>query len=128
VADRRGRVLGGMALTETYRLRTTQVTRMPGVLYALNRILRIIPLNGALRELTVNRAWFAPGRQAALRYLLEMTRWEWRERATTIMLPADVHGPLLRACSLRFRLVPMRASLAVRSAIPLSAGRFIYYG
>jgi GNAT superfamily N-acetyltransferase len=127
VTDRRGSLLGGMAVTETYRLRTTQITRMPTILRALNRVFHVVPISGQLRELTVSRAWFVPGQLGAMRHLLETVCWEWREIATTIIVFADVRSPMMRVCNVRPWTGAVMASFALRAPVASSEDRLFYY-
>ncbi|MCX6069767.1 MAG: GNAT family N-acetyltransferase [Chloroflexi bacterium] len=127
VTDRRGSLRGGMAVTETYRLRTTQITRMPAILRVLNRVFRVVPISGQLREVTVSRAWSGPGQHMAMRHLLETVCWEWRETATTIMVYADVRGPMMRVCNVRPWTGAVIAGFAVRAPVACSEERLFYY-
>jgi GNAT superfamily N-acetyltransferase len=128
VTDVHGSLLGGMAVAETYRLRTTLITRMPPMLRLLNLIVRVVPASGQLRELTVSRAWFAPGQQETMRHLLDATRGEWSKVGASLVVSADVHSPLMEVCRVRPWTGTMIASLAVRSPAAYSEDRLLYYG
>jgi GNAT superfamily N-acetyltransferase len=128
ITDRKGSLLGGVAVSETYRLRTTQITRMPTILRLLNRIFHEVPVSGKLREVTVSRAWFDPGEEKAMRHLLEMIRWEWRGSATTVMVYPDVRSPMMRACNVRPWTGAAVASFALRAPVAASENRFFYSG
>jgi hypothetical protein len=126
VTDGRGLLLGGLAVTETYRVRTTLITRMSAILRALNRLFRVVPLDGQLRPATVGRSWFEVGQEEAMRHLLEMVRWEWREEAATIIPASDVRGPMMRVANARPWTAVVVASLAVRAPTS-TADRLFYY-
>jgi hypothetical protein len=48
-----------------------------------------MPRDGRMRNLVIDKAWFALGRLEAARYLWEMTWWEWRATATGLLLTHD---------------------------------------
>jgi GNAT superfamily N-acetyltransferase len=127
VTDKGGSLLAGMAVTETCRLRTTQLTRVPAALRMLNLVFRIVPTSGQLRELTVSRAWFAPGEREALRHLLETVRWEWREIGTSVVAYADLRSPMMDVCNVRPWTGTVIAGLALRAPVECSKDRLLYY-
>ena len=127
VTDQGGSLLAGMAVTETCRLRTTLVTHMSAALRMLNRIFRVIPRSGQLRELTVSRAWHAPGRPEAMRQLLEAARWEWREVGTSLVVLTDVRGPMMEICKVRPWTGSMITGFALRAPIRSPEHRLFYY-
>jgi GNAT superfamily N-acetyltransferase len=127
VTDESGSLLGGMAVAETYRLRTTLLTRVPAALRMLNLLFRVVPTSGHLRELTVSRAWFVPGQHEALRHLLEAVRWEWREIATSVVVTADVRSPMMEICNVRPWTATVIAGVALRAPVACSEDRLLYY-
>jgi GNAT superfamily N-acetyltransferase len=127
ITDKGGSLLAGMAVTETCRVRTTLLTRVPAALRMLNLLFRVVPTSGHLRELTVSRAWFAPGQREALRHLLETMRWEWREIATSVVVTADVRSPLMEICNVRPWTATVIAGLALRAPVACSEDRLFYY-
>jgi GNAT superfamily N-acetyltransferase len=127
VTDKRGTLLGGMAVAETYRLRTTLITRMPAILRILNWVFRVVPGSGQLREATVSRAWFAPGQEEAMRHLLKTVCWEWREIATSVIVFADVRSPMMEVFNVRPWTGTVIAGLALRAPVACSEDRLFYY-
>jgi GNAT superfamily N-acetyltransferase len=127
VTGKGGSLLAGMAVTETCRLRTTMVTHMSALLRMLNLIFRVVPRSGQLRELTISRAWYAPGQPEAMRHLLEAARWEWREIGTTLVVFADVRGPMMEICRVRPWTGSMTLGLALRAPVTCSEDRLLYY-
>jgi GNAT superfamily N-acetyltransferase len=127
VTDNAGRLLAGLALAETFRLRTTVVTHMPPVLRFLNMFVHVVPSSGLLREVAVSRVWHAPGQAMAARYLFETMRWEWRDRATSLLLYSDVRSPLLKVYGLRPWTGNTIESIALHAPTPCTAARLFYY-
>jgi len=126
VTDRAGSLLAGVALAESYRLRTTLITHLPLALRLPNLVFRVVPPTGELREIAVSRFWYAPGQERAARHLLETMRWEWRERATALMLTTDVRGHLMPLIGLHDRLGKAVLSVAVCAPVMCSEGKLCY--
>jgi hypothetical protein len=61
----------------------------------------VVPADGVLREILVNRFWFRPGKEAAARYLWKRSRWECRNRGTSLMAFFDPRSPLARVIQLK---------------------------
>ena len=64
LTDRR---LGGLGIHEEGRLESMLVERLPLPLRAANAVLRVVPRDGRMRNLIIDKAWFAPGRLDAAR-------------------------------------------------------------
>lgn len=92
--DAAGRILAGMGLVESHRVMELQVKQMPWPLRMLNRMVRLVPPDGRMRQLMATKAWFAPGRLAEAQYLWETLRWQWRERGATLAFSYDERSPL----------------------------------
>jgi len=127
-ADKSGALLAGLGLSENCRLRTTLITHLPAAMKLLNRIFRVVPLDGELREIALSRVWYAPGQERAARALLETVRWEWRDRGTSLMLGGDVRSPIMRLPGLMDRGGKELAGVAVRAPVPCAQDRLFCYG
>ncbi len=128
VCDKTGRIQAGLALAETNRLRTTIITHLPPVLSLLNKLFQAVPLDGVLRELGINRLWYAPEQMAAARFLLESVRWEWRDRGSSLVLFTDLRSPLISLYAIRPWTAKTIESFALRGPTPCSEERLFYYG
>jgi GNAT superfamily N-acetyltransferase len=127
ITDRAGSMLGGIAISENYRLRTTIITRLPPLLRFFNRLFKLIPPNGEVREAGLSRFWHVPGGEAAARHLLGAVRWEWHEKATSMLLSLDVRNPLMQFLGFQDRYGREITGLAVKAPAPCSEGRLLYY-
>jgi GNAT superfamily N-acetyltransferase len=124
--DAGGRLVAGLAVTFEGPLITSHVLRMPRALRLANVLFQIVPPEGTLRRLKVERFWFGPGRVDAGRFLLESIRWQLRDRGTTAMIFFDPTSPLREAIKLP-RLIPATTGSVVLSApVPAVATRYIY--
>ena len=124
--DRDGNLLAGCALTEMGRIKTTRVIRMPRIMRALNLLVRIVPGDGHMREASVSRFWFRPGAERAATRLWEVLRWEWRTRATALMLWTDPRAPLATLMKPPPWMPMSSGSLVIAAPVPLDPGRFVY--
>jgi len=127
ITNKAGSILAGMGLAENYRVRTTLITHLPAGLRILNQVFHVVPASGEMREIALSRLWYAPGQLDAARHLLETIRWEWRERGTSLMLYADVRGPLMGLFGVRERISKGQASIAVQAPVLCTEGRLCYY-
>jgi GNAT superfamily N-acetyltransferase len=119
VTDRSGQLLAGLGIHQEGRLASLVVEHLPLPLRAANAVLQVVPRDGRMRNLVIDKAWFAPGRLDAARYLWEMTRWEWRGAGTSLLLTHDPRSPVHQVVAARRWLPTTSATLAVRSRRPM---------
>ena len=121
VTDQSGRLLAGLGLHEEGRLSSLVITHLPAHLRAANAVLHVVPRGGRMRNLIADKAWFAPGQLGAARYLWEVTRWEWRNAGTSLLLTHDPRSPVHDVIAARPWLPTTSATVAVRSRTPMRA-------
>ena len=92
--DEDGQMLAGMVVLEEYRLKTLEVRNMPAPLRLANSFFQVVPADGVLREVYMDRVWYRIRQEEAARYLIESVRWEWQERANLATVLIDPKGPL----------------------------------
>lgn len=92
--DEDGQLLAGMVVLEEYRLKTLEVRNMPAPLKLANRFFQVVPADGILREVYMDRVWYRIRQEEAARYLIESVRWEWQEKANLATVLIDPKGPL----------------------------------
>jgi hypothetical protein len=119
VTDPSGQLLAGLGIHQEGRLASLVVEHLPLPLRAANAALHVVPRDGRMRNLVIDKAWFAPGRLDAARYLWEMTRWEWRAAGTSLLLTHDPRSPVHQVVAARRWLPTTSATLAVRSRRPM---------
>lgn len=91
-----GKILAGAAIAEEYRTVEMQVHHIPTPMRWLNKLVRLIPPDGTLKQLSMDKIWFEPGQLKAAQFLWETIRWEWRESANTLTVFFDPRGPVAR--------------------------------
>jgi len=124
--DPHGQLIAGLAIEEACQLRTYQVAHMPAFLHLANRLLRVIPADGILREIPVSRFWFRTGKEAAARFLWEQARWRCRDRGTALMAFFDPHSPLARVIDLKPWSIRTTMNPVIRWETPVSLDRPVY--
>lgn len=87
-------IVAGMGVVEEHRVMELEVQHLSWPLRLLNRIVKFVPADGRMRQLSALKAWFAPGQLEVAQYLWETLRWEWRERGGTVGFSFDARSPL----------------------------------
>lgn len=126
VTDSAGNLLAGLGLVEQHRLVGMRVDRMPATIKLLNRLVRLVPVGGQLRQLSATKIWFISDQIEAARFLWETIRWEWKERANTLTYVFDPRSPLKEVSRAPFWMPQARFTLAVNGPVPMSEERLIY--
>jgi hypothetical protein len=108
-----GRLLAGLGLTEAYRTTEMHIVRMPTVMRWLNKILHIVPADGAMRRLSVSKLWFAD--LAAARFLWESMRWLYREQGNSLMAYYDPRSPVADVPKIPFWMPKASLTLVIDS-------------
>ncbi|MCO5206249.1 MAG: GNAT family N-acetyltransferase [Anaerolineae bacterium] len=113
-ANNDGKLLAGLAIAESYYTREIHVRNMPYWMKALNRLVHVVPTNGIMRPLTVTRLWYAPAQAAALRYIWNSVRYQYRDQANALLLYFDPRSQLQDTLRLPFWLPRGRISLVAQ--------------
>ena len=124
--DASGEIVAGLGVTAEGQLITSHVVRMTRALRIANAFLRILPADGTVRRLKVDRFWFAPGQMKAARHLWESTRWLLRERGTVVMTFFDVKSPLREAVVVPRIMPSITGSVALHGPVPAEPARCVY--
>jgi GNAT superfamily N-acetyltransferase len=112
--DVRGKVMAGMGILDHSPLQQTLIIDMPSSLKMLNRIIGLVPRDGVLRRLIVNRVWFQPECLYAAQHLWETLRWELRQKGNMLSVSYDqTDGRLKRIFSLPFWLPMIHTTVAI---------------
>ena len=120
-------LIAGAAISERYKLMTDHIDSMPLPIGILGRITGFLPSDRIIRSVEVGLAWHAPGRADALRAVWETIRFEWRDRANTVVGLADPRGSLIEAFHVGRSLVPRIELMApVQSPVRLDPDRLLY--
>lgn len=125
--DAADNILAGIGLAENHRMRTVRVLNMPRSLKVLNALLKLVPADGVMRELSASRLWFAPHQLRAARFLWENVRWDFREKGTALLLSLDVNSPLIDVLNPKPWTLRSGGGIAIHGPMPVSTDRLIYY-
>lgn len=123
--DRTGRLIGGIALRDDGRLRSMEVTHMAAAIRAANLVMRVVPREGVLRNVTVEHLWHVPGREDAAAALYQQTRWLDRDHGNTLLSSIDARDPIRRCLGMLPWSPTTTTVAAVRAAVPPSPDRLV---
>ncbi|MBZ9753464.1 GNAT family N-acetyltransferase [Deinococcus sp. HMF7604] len=115
VTDDLGTILAGVGMTELARHSVLRVSAMPLALRWLNAAVRVVPPDGALRLLQVEKAFVLPGQEAAGQYLMQSARWLWRDLGSHLSVTFDPRGPLAQMYALPRWLPTTELRVALRA-------------
>ncbi|MAU00641.1 MAG: hypothetical protein CL608_26145 [Anaerolineaceae bacterium] len=119
-------IMAGLAVTRQCQIMAMEVKRMPLPLTMLNKIMKMVPEDGVLRQLSVTRVWYAPEQLTAAQHLWETVRWQsrvWGTHITCFYDPRSSVPDVLRVS----KWLP-RANFTVVStgSQPIGGERLIY--
>lgn len=119
-------IVAGLAVTRQCQIMAMEVKRMPLPLTMLNRVMKMVPKDGILRQLSVTKLWYASEQMATAQHLWETVRWRsrvWGTHITCFYDPRSSIPDVLRVP----KWLP-RANFAVVStgSQPIGGERLIY--
>ncbi len=98
----------------------------PTPLRLANKLLKLIPSDGILRDVQLRGLWYADGHEADAHYLLDMARYFYRDKTSTLGLVFDPQSPLSALIKPnRFLPVP-QIIVSVKGPTLLDRNRLIY--
>ena len=74
----RQEIVAGLTLSQQHRLMVMQVERLPKAIYALNKLVKMVPPDNTLRQMSISKIWHRPDSQHAARLLWQTVRWQSR--------------------------------------------------
>jgi GNAT superfamily N-acetyltransferase len=113
-------VVGGYQFFAGGRLQALVFEQLPAPLRALNMVLRLLPRGGELRQSSLSRSWYAPGRTDVARALWAHARSLAAEYGTAIGTQFDPRGPLRHLVPVRPWTPKGHTAVAVRCDRQLS--------
>ena len=108
-------LLAGLAVAEQARIVTMCVQNMPAAARLLNRVVNMVPPDGILRQLSVNKIWYAPDQLPAARYLWEFLRWQLRDSGSHLLCSHDPRGPVAEVINPPFWLPKGTSGIAAHN-------------
>jgi predicted N-acetyltransferase YhbS len=124
---RDGTLIAGARITERFKLMTDHIDTMPLPIAILGRVTGLLPADRMIRSVEVGLAWHAPARVDAARAVWEAIRFEWRDRANTVVGLADPRGSLIEAFDVGRSFAPRVELMApIQSPVRLDPDRLLY--
>ncbi|MCP5096499.1 MAG: hypothetical protein GY943_13180, partial [Chloroflexi bacterium] len=124
--NKHGKLLAGLGITEQCKVMTMHVTAMPAVVRGLNKLVRMVPDDGILRQLSVSKLWFASDQHQAASHLWETVRWQLREKGTHLVLTFDPRSIVPKLVRLPFWLPRANFIVAAAGPVPIQFDRLLY--
>jgi GNAT superfamily N-acetyltransferase len=124
--DKQQNILAGLAVTEYCQLATMNVKRLPLLLNWLNKVVKMVPPDGVLRQLAVTHFWFQPGREVAAQHLWQTVRYQYRDIGSHLTFAYDPQGPFPEIIQLPFWLPRARFQVLAGNGSPLAKDKPIY--
>ena len=122
-----GTVIAGAGVTERFKLLADHLDSIPLPIAIIGRVTGLIPSDRMIRSIEVSLAWHAPGRVDALRAVWDAIRFEWHDRANTVVAIADPRGSLIEAFHVGRSFAPRVELMApVQSPVRLDPERLLY--
>lgn len=122
-----GTLIAGAGITQRFKLMTDHIGSMPTPIALLGRVTGFLPSDRIIRSVEVGLAWHAPGRVDAGRAVWDAIRFEWHDRANTVVGLADPRGSLIESFHVGWSFVPRVELMApVRSRVRLDPDRLLY--
>jgi predicted N-acetyltransferase YhbS len=112
-----GEPVAGLSAFEEFRLKTMEIRGIPLPLRIINNWVKLVPQDGNVRQVYLDRIWFSPGYAHAAQCLIQHMRWHWHGKISNLSVFFDPRGPL---CNL---FNPKPWQLATRSSIAVCAPR-----
>lgn len=126
VEDTSGQIVSGASISDDYRLREIHIEGMPIYLRILNALLRYVPSDGVLKNVVVSKFWYLPDCEEAATCLWAATRWDWRNKASSLLIFVDSHSPILEVINPRAWMPKTVLSLLISNVEPIDQDRLIY--
>lgn len=125
VTDKSNQILAGMALIEEYRVRGLHITDMPFVMEMLNKLVKLLPSDGIMREVLADKIWYAPGHLTAAQYLWDTLRWQWRDKGNVMRVMVDANSPIVDIFRLRPWTLKSEMAMAAAGPVAMSLDRLV---
>ena len=126
VVTKRGRIVGGLSLSDQSRLVRMRLEKLPFHIQLLGAVLGVLPKSGILHSLTIRRVWFKDGELNASQYLWQYLRYHLRNRGGCFGIAFDPRDKVADVFQLPFWLPMFNANYTIRTDKEVSTDRFVY--
>jgi hypothetical protein len=125
--DASGKLLAGARAWFRGLLKVDKINNPPLPLRLANSILRLIPSDYVIRDISVNGFWYEPDKLHVAQDLWEVMRWQCRTYGTTLAISFDPRDPARNAVKLKPWHQPRpKVVVTIQGPTPIDRNRLLY--
>lgn len=124
--NRDEKIVAGLAVTRQCQIMVMEVKRLPLPLTLLNKIVKMVPEDGILRQLSATKVWYAPNQLAAAQHLWEQVRWHCQVWGTHLTCFYDPRSSIPDVLQVPKWLPKANFTVVSTGSQPIGRGRLIY--
>lgn len=125
--DAAGNLLAGARAWLRGLLKVDKINNPPLPLRVVNSLIRLIPPDYIMREISVNGFWYGADKLAVAQKLWEEMRWQCRAYGTMLTISFDPHDPARSAVKLKPWHQPRpKVVVAIQGPAPVDRQRLLY--
>jgi predicted N-acetyltransferase YhbS len=121
----KGELVAGLSAFEEYRLKIMEIRGIPLPLRLINKLVKLVPPDGAVRQIYMDQIWFHPGYAHAARCLVEHMRWHWHGRVSNLSVFFDPRSPIQEIFKPQPWKMATQSSLAVCAPEKMNPQRLV---
>lgn len=125
--DTHGNLLAGAQTWARGLLKSDTVNNPPKLLRVLNKVMRLLPPDFTLRDVSVSGLWYESGQMKIAQFLWEMLRWEFRDQGTILTAAFDSRDPAMNLVRMKPWNQPRpKITLAIHGPTPIQRNQLLF--
>ncbi|HXQ32818.1 MAG TPA: GNAT family N-acetyltransferase [Anaerolineales bacterium] len=125
--DTHGNLLAGAQTWARGLLKSDTVNNPPKLLRVLNKVMRLLPPDFTLRDVSVSGLWYESGQMKIAQFLWEMLRWEIRDQGTILTAAFDSRDPAMNVVRMKPWNQPRpKITLAIHGPTPIQRNQLLF--
>ena len=125
--DENRNLVAGVQTWARGMLKSDTVNHLPAAMRLMNRMLKILPPDFVIRDVSVSGLWHQAGHTKAAQYLWEMLRWACRDQGTNLAAGLDTRDPAMKIVSLKPWHQPRpKITLAIHAPTALNRDQLLF--
>jgi hypothetical protein len=125
--DRNGNLLAGAQTWARGLLKADSLNNPPVPLRLVNHVLKFLPADFTIREISVTGFWYEPNQLAAAHLLWESLRWHGQDQGTTLAIAFDLRDPAREVIAIKPWHQPrLKITVAIHGPKPIDRGKLVF--